>query len=486
MKLIPVVLASGVGSRLWPVSRESMPKQFIQFEEDRLSSFQQTVLRMHLLGCSELCIVTQRKWVKIAETQIEELYQLGELDSLAKKVRTIYVAEPHAGGTTVSIHNALASIDKFLLTNEDEDVVVLITPSDHHVQGEFEFILDMNNAVELALDRSVITSVGITVKGPEIGFGYIQLGESLDEDEAFWVKKFVEKPQLADAESMCNEHFLWNTGIFAAEINVLMAAFQEHLGATSGYFRENICFFFNTKNNVVEIDYELTAPHYASIDILILSLLKQHLAIKASFEWDDAGTWGAISKLIPEHSNHVVKIRTSGCYAINHSKHLVGLVGVEDVIVVNTDDALLVVAKDSTQDVQKLVDELRSSGHKACLEHSYEIRSWGKFIILDEGPNFKVKRLVLNPGRSISLQYHKYRSEYWTVVEGSATYINSAHLDILPETYGKLNVGESVHIPANSIHKLINASETESLVIIEVQNGAILTEDDIVRLDEKP
>lgn len=467
MKIIPLILSGGAGTRLWPVSRELHPKPFIRLQNNQ-SLLQTTFLRAASLpGVDEVVTVTNREL--FFKTQDE--YRAVNPENLA----TSFVLEPFGRNTAPAV--ALAALD--VARRHGPDAVLVVMAADHLINKPAAFIQAIDKATRFACDDYLVT-LGIEPSGPETGYGYI-------EADGFLVKRFVEKPPRTDAERFVAEGgYLWNAGIFCFKCDTFLEELQRHapevLATATVCLEKTRAQAVSSQVNKLEIEpalFELCPD--ISIDYAVMEKSQRVAVVACDIGWSDIGSWNAISDLFSpdEHGNRassdVLLHDAKNCY-FHASERIVGALGVENLIVIDTPDALLVADKSRAQDVKHLVGQLKQQSHDSYKLHRQVDRPWGTFTILEENSRSKIKRITVKPGASLSLQMHHHRSEHWIVINGMASVVNG-------EREFLLNTNESTYIPAGSPHRLSNPGVIE-LVLIEVQSGDYLGEDDIVRFED--
>lgn len=447
-----VILCGGSGTRLWPLSRTLYPKQFYPLFEGH-SLFQRTVQR-NVAQTEEFIIVVNHEQYFMAQDQFE---------ALKLRVPAKYILEPEGRNTAPAI--ALAA-----LAAAPSDVL-LVVPSDHLIQNVIAYQTAVEQAQRFAQDQRLVT-FGIKPTHPETGFGYI-------ESEQNEVKRFKEKPDLKTAQEYVDSgKFFWNSGMFCFTAAAYLDALQ--LSATALYQASVKAFSQATGPNPLRIDLQLMKDIPSdSIDYAVMEKAKGIKMVPADIGWSDLGSFDALYEALPKdaanntvHKN-VMNIGASGNLVVSDQR-LIALIDVQDLLVVDTPDALLISNKGSSQKVKDVVTKLKEQHPELTHAHTTAHRPWGSYTLLEETPSFKVKRLVVKPGASISLQKHAKRSEHWIVVAGHA------HITINDKVQ-KLGPNESTFIPLGASHRLENKEE-EELVIIEAQVGAYIGEDDIVRL----
>jgi mannose-1-phosphate guanylyltransferase len=466
MTLIPTILCGGAGSRLWPVSRELHPKPFIRLADGQ-SLLQKAFLRGAALDdVKEVLTVTNRELYFKTEDDFREVNR--------DKLATSYILEPFGRNTAA----AIASAALHVAASHGEDALLLVLAADHLVADQDAFRAAVAQASALARDGRLVT-FGIQPDAPETGYGYI-------EAEGNAVLRFVEKPALAKAqEYLASGRFLWNSGMFCFAAGAMLAAMEQHcpdiLAATRECMQQ-----LRTAEGRRLTQMELPADCFAkvredSIDYAVMEKAGNVAVVPCSIGWSDIGSWTAIGNLTEAdgEGNRVegeaLLHDVSNCY-IQSRERLVGAVGVDNLVIIDTPDALLVADKSRAQDVKHIYAKLKAAGHEAHQLHRTVHRPWGTYTVLEEGTRFKIKRIVVKPGASLSLQMHHHRSEHWIVVSGMAKVVNGER-----EIY--VNTNESTFIPATHKHRLENPGVLD-LVMIEVQSGEYLGEDDIVRFSD--
>jgi mannose-1-phosphate guanylyltransferase/mannose-6-phosphate isomerase len=470
----PVILCGGSGTRLWPLSRNAFPKQFLVLSGNT-TLFQQAIDRLqHLKNSSiklnDILIVTNE------EHRFLVLDQLREIND----VKTKLLLEPFARNTAPAL--TLAALEA--RSNEDDPILV-VTPADQTVQDQNAFSRSMDHAIKAAADGSIVI-LGVRPTKPDTGFGYIQKDELKGSFEDYKVIHFTEKPDLATAESYIKSgKYFWNSGMFVLRASIWLKAIQtlspDIYEATEKAFNQKTNDnFFIRPNELLFKAIPSNSIDYAVIEKCFSSAFEiKMIALDAG--WNDLGSWDAVWQAgIKDKSQNVTygdtfleNTKNSLIYA---SHKLVGTLGVENVIVIETADAVLIADRNKSEQVKLIVDKLKSSKREEQTLHRKVSRPWGWYDNLDEGENFKVKRIQVNPGASLSLQRHAKRAEHWVVIKGVAEIIcNDKKIT--------LKVNESTYIPLGVTHRLSNPGK-DTLEIIEVQSGNYLGEDDIERFND--
>ncbi|OGA14381.1 MAG: mannose-1-phosphate guanylyltransferase/mannose-6-phosphate isomerase [Betaproteobacteria bacterium RIFCSPLOWO2_12_FULL_63_13] len=479
-KTVSVILCGGAGTRLWPVSRSAYPKPFIRLPDGR-SLLQHAFERAAGSQIGDVLLVTNREYYFQARDEV------GFPDRTSDDRRVHFLLEPEGRNTAAAI--ALAS--HWAASTLGSDAVLLVLPADHLIGDRQSFAQAARDAVSIAREGQLVT-FGVVPDAPETGYGYIETGEPLHGLPGARVKRFVEKPDLARAEAfVAGGRHLWNSGMFCFRADAMLAALSRHAPELASAARS--CWHASaTKPASIrtgDFDYalEIDAATFAliestSIDYAVMEKHDAVAVVRARFDWSDIGSWNALSGLTEAdgHGNRVLgdAALVDVADSFIHSEHrLVAALGLSNMLIVDTPDALLVAHRDRAQEVKRIVQQLESRGHEASRHHRTVHRPWGTYTVLDEGPGFKIKRIAVKPGASLSLQMHHHRSEHWVVVSGEASVVNGdASLTVLSN--------ESTYIPARHKHMLANHGK-DPLVIIEVQTGAYLGEDDIVRFEDR-
>lgn len=478
--LIPIILSGGPGTRLWPVSRESHPKPFLRLHDGQ-SFLQKTLLRAANLGGSEIVTVTSKELYFKTRQEYEALQE-----ELSLSLRHEYLLEPVSRDTAPAI--AMAAL--WLAETHGPDAIMLVLPADHFIEDLDRFRTAAMTAAGLA-QRGFLVALGVTPAAAGTSHGYMELGEPMPSSPdsgdgavvvSYRTKAFLEKSERDTAEACASTPgFLWNTGIFCFRAQDYLQSLQRH--APEVYEGASAC-WENSSTNVSPIRLDgatFTSIPEISANYVLMEKAGNLAAISCDFDWSDVGSWNAVSEQVPADAtgNRVegsaLLLDSSNCFIQSQSR-LTAAVGVSDLIIVDTPDALLVADHRRAQDIRKVVQRLKSSGHEAYREHRTVSRPWGTYTILEEGNQFKVKQIVVKPGASLSLQMHHHRSEHWIVVNGVAEVINGNGECLL-------RPNESTYIPAGTKHRLSNPGVLD-LVLIEVQSGHYLGEDDIVRMED--
>jgi mannose-1-phosphate guanylyltransferase/mannose-6-phosphate isomerase len=454
-----IVLAGGKGTRLWPLSRRSCPKQFLYFEEKH-SLLQKTLLRfVGVCSQQDIVILTNQSYYDLVYSQCLQIDPNFSYNILV---------EPESKNTGPAIALGI----KYLQESQGllSDEVILVAPSDHLINPEDQFLCLLPIAEQRAKAGSMIT-FGVHPSFPETGYGYIKYGDA-DRTDVLPVEAFVEKPSLDLAQSyLLSGNYLWNSGIFVFTVMIFWKELYLHAPTLFEFFKGGLQACIRVFGDVPDI----------SIDCAILEQSKLVEVIPMHLSWSDLGCWDSIYTSMGKdcHSNvkvgNVVDIDTENCL-IYGGKRLVSTIGVKDLLIVETDDALLVSQKGDSQKVKMLVEHLNSKKIKQSTEHLTSYRPWGNYLVLEEGYRYKIKKISVYPLQRLSLQMHYHRSEHWIVVAGKAKVTIGEQAYLLAEN-------QSVFVPQSTHHRLENPGE-QILELIEVQVGEYIGEDDIVRIQD--
>ncbi|CAM5234566.1 mannose-1-phosphate guanylyltransferase/mannose-6-phosphate isomerase [Rhodanobacter lindaniclasticus] len=464
--LIPLILSGGSGTRLWPVSRKNLPKQFLALA-GKGTLFQQTIARTRQLPDVAAPIVVASEDHRFLAA--DQLLEAGIADATL-------VLEPLARNTAPAI--ALGALQAL---QRDADAMLLVLPADHLIGDTGAFVEGVKQALPLAAQGWLVT-FGIRPDRPETGFGYIRRAEAIDA-HGFRVEQFVEKPDLTSAESyLADGGYDWNSGMFLFKAARYLEELAEHAPAMLAAVREAHA-KATTDLDFVRIDRDAfaQAPD-KSIDYAVMEKTRRAAVIPVSCAWSDIGSWSALWLTGDKDADgnlregDTMTVDTRNSLLRSHERHLLATVGVDDLIVVTTPDATLVAHRDAAQDVKKIVEQLKAAGRSEHSLHRVVYRPWGSYDSLEAGERFQVKRIVVKPGASLSLQKHHHRAEHWIVVSGTAEVTCDDKVFLLSEN-------QSTYIPLGSRHRLRNPGKLP-LELIEVQSGSYLGEDDIVRFDD--
>jgi len=465
--MVPIILCGGAGSRLWPVSRELHPKPFIRLADGQ-SLLQKAFLRGAAFpGVEAIQTVTNKELFFKTKDEYAEVNSSG--------LKTAYVLEPFGRGTAAAV--AVAALE--IAASHGEDAVMLVLAADHLITDQPAFAAAVSRAQALAREGRLVT-FGIRPDRAETGYGYI-------EAEGEKVLRFAEKPSAENAKAYLETgRFLWNSGMFCFAAGAVLGEMAAHCPDVLSAVRA--CFAASRRVEAEGVSrLELDPESFAkvpdiSIDYALMERSRNVAVVPCDIGWSDIGSWSALGDLAPaDDAGNCIEAEAvlhdvSRCY-IRSEDRLVGAVGIDNLIIVDTPDALLVADRSRAQDVRQLYAQLKGRAHEAHRLHRTVHRPWGTYTVVEEGPGFKIKRIEVRPGASLSLQMHRHRSEHWVVVNGQATVVNG-------DREFTVGTNESTFIPAGNKHRLENAT-AEPLVMIEVQSGDYLGEDDIVRFNDK-
>ena len=460
--ITPVILSGGSGTRLWPLSREAHPKQFLPVIGER-SLLQATALRLQGLNASAPIVVANESHRFLVAEQLQQLgLQAGAL-----------LLEPIGRNTAPAIaaaaYQALAA---------DPDAVLLVMPSDHAISDTAGFQAAVAQALPVAQQGGLIT-FGIVPEAPETGFGYIKAAAG---EGVRIIERFVEKPDAGTAQAyVASGDYFWNSGMFLFKASRYLEELAKTHPEMVRLAEQAV------ENATVDADFiRLDKAAFAamasdSIDYAVMEKTQSGYVLPISVGWSDVGSWQALWQVSEQdgngnaHHGDVLALDCRNTLAIG-DKRLLALLGLEDIVVVDTDDAVLVAHKDRVQEVKDIVARLKADGRPQATWHRKVFRPWGNYDSVDAGPRFQVKRIVVKPGAQLSLQMHHHRAEHWIVVSGTAKVTCDDKVFMLAEN-------QSTYIPLGSVHRLENPGNI-ALELIEVQSGSYLGEDDIVRFDD--
>lgn len=457
--MIPVILSGGSGTRLWPVSRASYPKQFCEFYDG--SFLVNTIHRLKALG--DVHILTTKSMDALTQRAVKR-------EGL--KMENV-VLEPMGKNTAP----AIALLCHILQMRGQAEEIVGVFPSDHLIANEAVFQRAVKLAEQMAI-QGYVTTLGVQPHSAETGYGYIEVTEEevgkIVDLKARRVKGFREKPNKKTAQEYVNSgHHFWNAGMFVFRVSQMIELFKE--------LQPKLW------DKISQIDARMTNAHYnyamvenISFDYAIMEKLKEQVCVPCDMGWSDVGSWDEVARISEEfaqmHSRSLAQVfnqDSTNNYVFSVQNKVVGLVDVTDVVVVDTPDALLIVRKGSSQKVKELVDSMKVAGLTEATTHPFETRPWGGFEILAEEKEFKSKKITMDPGAQLSYQSHTKREEHWVIVSGQGEVtLNDKKIELLP--------GQSIDIPVGAKHRIRN-SGTQPLIFIEVQTGSYFGEDDIVR-----
>lgn len=464
-KIYPIIMAGGTGSRLWPLSRESYPKQFIRlYGKDTM--LQATIKRLHGLNevANPLIICNQEHRFVVAE-------QLREIDLLAHNI----ILEPCGRNTAPAV--ALAALE---VVCKDPNAILLVLAADHIISNELAFYNAIRDAVVHASNDKLVT-FGIIPTYPETGYGYIKKGNQLA-DNAFDVENFVEKPNMETAKDyLASGQFLWNSGMFLFKA-------QRYLEELKKYRPEILtqCELALNKQSI-DLDFiRLSKTEFEkcpadSIDYAVMEHTQDAVVVPMDAQWNDVGSWLSLWEISEKDSDKnvikgdVIAINSNNCYIRSENK-LVATVGINNLIIIETKDAILVMNKENSQQVKQVIEKLKQDNRIEYRDHRESYRPWGMTDLIDSGKLYKVRSTKVKPGGKISLQLHYHRSEHWVVVSGTAKITIEGVSQLLTEN-------QSIYIPLGQKHSLENIGKID-LELIEIQSGKYLCDDDIIRLED--
>ena len=466
MQLIPTILCGGAGSRLWPVSRALHPKPFIRLDDGQ-SLLQKAFLRgAHLPHVCEVLTVTNQELYFKIEEEFAQIKPTG--------LPTTYILEPFGRNTAAAIAISALHIQK----NYGDAADMLVLAADHLIANQSAFEEAVQQATALAETGQLVT-FGITPHEPNTGYGYIEAKGSQ-------VLRFVEKPNLELAQAyLATGRFLWNSGMFLFTAGAILAAMAlccpDILDAAKTCFADSRSLHTDTTHQILLPETSFALIRDDSIDYAVMETSKTVSVVACDMGWTDIGSWTVLGELVPPDTDgnritgQVCLHDVSDC-TISSDSRLIGAVGLKNILIVDTPDALLVADQTRAQDVKHIYAKLKQDDHHVHKIHRTVYRPWGTYTILEESPSFKIKRIVVKPKASLSLQMHHHRSEHWIVVSGTAEVVNGDHTFLV-------STNESTYIPAGHKHRLSNPGMID-LVMIEVQSGQYLGEDDIVRFED--
>lgn len=463
----PVILCGGSGTRLWPISRESMPKQFTLLLDTVSSTFQNTAQR-----ASDAQVFLRPTVLTDSDTRFIVAEQLA-----AANINADIILEPEGRDSAAAIAVATLHVAK----NHPQGLV-LILASDHVIDDTAAFVAAVE-AASRGAQAGYIMTLGVTPTGPSTAYGYIQPGSEIETARgAYDVERFLEKPNSAEAAKLIAEGALWNSGYFLYRADVMLAELEAHAPEIIKFARQAL------DEATTDLDFiRLDANTFSlvpkiSIDYALMENTDNVGVFPVQFKWSDVGTWEALWEVLPHDGagnsirGRVETIDTYGSLIHSQGDHVTTVIGLEQIVVVTTPDAVLVVPKARSNQVKELVAALREKGHREANEHRRMYRPWGWYQQIDIGQRFQVKRIMVNPGGRLSLQKHFHRAEHWVVVKGTAEVTLNQDIILVHEN-------EAVYLPIGSMHRLTNPGKIP-LELIEVQVGSYTGEDDIIRLED--
>ncbi|MGB9731074.1 MULTISPECIES: mannose-1-phosphate guanylyltransferase/mannose-6-phosphate isomerase [Calditerrivibrio] len=466
-----LILSGGSGTRLWPLSRRLLPKQYLKLFDGK-SLFQLTVER-NLKFCSSFIIISNEDQYFLAIDQMEE-------NSLLNSQNLSFILEPFGRNTAGAI--AFGAFDS------DENEILFVTPSDHLIKNESKYIEAINKGRDLAKEGYLVT-FGITPDSPNTGYGYIQAKPEINVELGILnVELFHEKPDLDTAikyleknSTFSTQHstlFLWNSGMFMFKAGVYLEELKTHapeVYESSKKAFENSKKINGNQKRIVDIFMEKIPD--ISVDYAVMEKSKNIKVVLSEFEWNDVGSFDSLIKEVKTDREKIVEIdgEENFLYSDNDKK-VISTIGLRDFIVIDTNDALLIAKKGQTQKVKDIVNQLKTTNNSLLTTHSKVHRPWGTYEVLIDEKNYKIKRIVVKPGKRLSLQKHFHRNEHWIVVSGTA------EVQVGDKVY-LVRPNESTYIKMGDLHRLGNPGKIP-VVLIEAQVGEYTGEDDIVRIDD--
>ena len=473
-QILPVILCGGSGTRLWPLSRESFPKQFLNLTSNsKRTLLQETLERLRLFGklLNPILICNEEHRFILAE-------QIRELGVVPNSI----ILEPFSRNTAAPV--ALAALQSLTNVDKNEDPILLVLSSDHIIGNNENFLKSLKSALALARKGRLVT-FGCVPHSAETGFGYIQAEKELDMNsmEGSEIKKFIEKPNKILAEKLIlDKRFLWNSGMFAFKANTIIREFEKYSPELLINCRAAI------KNNLKDYDFQrLNQNAFAkcqsiSIDVAVMEKTKIGSVVPLDANWSDIGSWKALwEHEEKDEDNNVLQGNifikdVQNSFLKSDDKLLVGI-GLKNIVAIDTNDALLISDLDSSQNIKEIVNAMKNQQINEATQHKKGFRPWGNYLSIAAGSKWQVKLINVNPRESLSLQKHNHRAEHWIVVQGNA-------LVKIEEKISLLKENQSTFIPLGCKHKLSNPGDN-ILTIIEVQSGNYLGEDDIIRFEDK-
>ena len=470
LNIIPVILSGGTGSRLWPLSRKSFPKQYLDIlKKYNFSLLQQTYKRLEGIDRLDNPII-----VCNSEHRFIVAEQFREINHYPKSI----ILEPFGKNTCPAI--TIASLEALSF---QDDPILLILSADHEIKNREEFQEMVIKASKFAEKGNIVT-FGVPPTTPETGYGYIECGQSIDllSKDAKYIKKFIEKPNYKLASSFLEDKkYLWNSGIFIAKAKVLINEIKKF--SPKVY---NPC-IKSFKDKYSDLDFQRLPERdfekclNISFDLAIMEKTDLGIVLPLDAGWSDVGSWKSLWEISDKDSNgNVIKGKvilkdSENCYLSSEERLIVGM-GLNDLLIIETNDAILISDKRKSQVIKEIVPLLNVKGYQEGETHKKVYRPWGSYTSVEEDSTWKIKKIIVNPYSSLSLQMHNYRSEHWIVVSGNAEVQ-------IGNNVKKLVANESIYIPSRTKHRLSNPGENP-LILIEVQSGTYVGEDDIIRFED--
>lgn len=462
-KIRPVILAGGSGTRLWPLSRKQSPKQFLKLGSTNYTLLQNTVLRLKNLECDQPILICNEEHRFIAAEQMREI-----------GIDATIILEPEGKNTAPAI--ALAAL---LLEKTEPNQILLILAADHLIKDTAVFENAVLDAVSLA-EKNKLVTFGIVPLQPETGYGYIEKGTQFE--RGFKIQQFVEKPNRETAELYLeSKKYLWNSGMFVFKANHYLNELEQYGTDILDNCRLSMIKTEYDKD-FIRIDHDqFKNCRSESIDYAVMEKTSNAVVVELDAGWSDIGSWSALWEVSEQdhqgnvYQGDVISHKSSENYCYSE-KRLVSLLGVNNMVIIDTQDAILIAAKDQVQEIKAIVDDLKSQDRGEISSHREVYRPWGKYDCIDQSERYQVKRITVKPGQKLSTQMHHHRAEHWIVVSGTAKVSKGAETFLLTEN-------QSVYIPVGEVHTLENPGKLP-LELIEVQSGSYLGEDDIIRFDD--
>jgi mannose-1-phosphate guanylyltransferase / mannose-6-phosphate isomerase len=464
VKILPIIMCGGSGTRVWPESRESLPKQFIPLLGSR-STFQMTLENLDDPLFEAPIVISNQDYRFLVSEQIKDL---------GRAARVVLETTRRDSAPAVAVGTELAA-------EIAPDTIVAIFAADHVVKNRAGFVACCREAAIAAADGYIVT-LGIKPTTPATGYGYIKTGAPVNPGASVLkVEAFVEKPSAEVAARYVADGYLWNAGNFIFRADVMQDELRRHAPLVQDAAAESLA---KARKDLgfllLDKDAFSRAPKI-SIDYAVMEHTAKAAVVRADIGWSDVGTWAAVDELSP-HDSQGNSIRGNGIVLdatnvhVRSDEHLTTVVGVDNVIVVTTQDAVLVLDRAHGNMVKQLVDRLKAENRREALEHVRAYRPWGYYQSIDNGPRYQVKRIVVKPGARLSLQKHFHRAEHWIVVRGTAEVTRN-------DEVFQVHENESIYLPIGAVHRLANPGKID-LELIEVQTGSYLGEDDIVRIED--
>ncbi len=468
-KIIPVILSGGMGSRLWPMSRESYPKQFLKLSSDKYSLIQKTIERINgIEGFEPPTIIGNRNHRFLIAENIMEM----GLDGIS------IILEPCARNTAPAL-----AATAYYLKEIYKDALILVLPSDHIIRDNETFIKGVQKAAEIANNDKLVT-FGIKPEHPETGYGYIKYGKEIKKNTAYEIECFVEKPDIKTAEKYVKSgDYAWNSGMFLFPIETFLKELEKFEPVICEHAANSVKNREDGSDFITLNEKDFCSSPKESIDYAVMERTDKGAVVPLDCGWNDAGAWDSLWKLGEKDDNgnvingdsYIIDAKNNYISCTNGPK--VSAIGVNDLAIISTKDSVLVTSQKCAQDVKKLVELIKNEEKGLVENHTRVFRPWGYYDSIDNGRRHQVKRINVRPGAKLSLQMHYHRAEHWIVVRGTAKVTLEDKEELLSEN-------QSIYIPCGITHRIENPGKID-LDIIEVQSGTYLGEDDIVRFEDK-